>query len=86
MRLHGCAARQLHGCMAARLRNTKAACALAPKHPRIEGLRNVTSNTALNSGLVQPIDYLRYKRHALSDWSIVVPRRPISTVLLVSST
>ena len=36
---------------------------LSPKHPRIEGLRSVTSNTAALGGLVQPIDYSHCKCH-----------------------
>ena len=56
---------------------------LAPKHPRTEGLCNATSNMAQFHELVQLIDYSRYKRHALSDWSIIIEWLPVSTVSLV---
>ena len=53
---------------------------LAPKYPRIEGLRYVLSNMAPLGGLVQPIDYLHYKCHALSDWSLEVLQLPLHHV------
>ena len=39
---------------------SKAMRKLAPKRPRTEGLRNLTPNTDLLSGQVQPIDYWHY--------------------------
>ena len=44
----------------------------APKHLRTVGLRKVTRNMAALRGIVQAIDYSRYKCHALSDWSMIV--------------
>ena len=63
---------------------------LAEIHLQTEGLRNATPNTTPLSGLVQPIDSSRYKRHTLSDWSIIFEWLPLSisvpSVLLESRT
>ena len=56
---------------------------LAPKHPRTEGFRNAMSNMAQLHAPVQPIESSRYKRHALSDKSIIIEWLPLSTVSLV---
>ena len=58
---------------------------MALKHPRTEGLRNITSNTAPLGGLAQVIDSSRYKPQALSDWSIIIESLPLSTVSPVNS-